>query len=71
MSQWKRTILAASSPSLSQDNQPKDSIATTKIAFVVGPGYNSAQLNLIKTALEGAGAQGVIISAFKGPQPNN
>jgi len=56
------------SEALSQANQPKDSIATRKIAFLVGPGYNSAQLKTVRAALAAVGAVTVVIGPHKGDQ---
>jgi len=56
------------SAALSQDNQPKDTIATRKIALLVGPGYNSAQLKTVRAALAAAGATTVVIGSHKGDQ---
>jgi len=56
------------SPALSQANQPKDTIATRKIALLVGPGYKSAQLKTVRAALAAAGATTVVIGTHKGDQ---
>jgi len=56
------------SEKLSQANQPKDSIATRKIAFLVGPGYSSAQLKTVRAALATAGATTIVVGPTKGEQ---
>jgi catalase len=56
------------SAALSQDRNPKNTIKTRKIAFLVGPGYSSAQFKAVKDALEGLGANAVMISNTKGKQ---
>jgi len=56
------------SQALSQDKTAKNSIKTRRIAFLVGPGYDSTQFNAVKSALEGLGANAFLISKSKGKQ---
>jgi len=56
------------SPNLSQNNTIKNKIVTRKIAFLIGPGYNSDQLNNLKSELMTEGAVPVIIGPTLGYQ---
>jgi catalase len=51
-----------SSPALSQENQKKGSIKTRKVAFLVGDGVDTADLQATKKALEQVGGQVVVIA---------
>ena len=55
-----------SSPALSMENQPKDSIKTRKIAILAADGFNGAQLMGIQAALKAEGAIPMIVSKFGG-----
>ncbi|RUT05465.1 catalase-2 [Dulcicalothrix desertica PCC 7102] len=55
-----------SSPALSMENQPKDSIKTRQIAVLAADGVDAAQLMVIKKALEAEGALTRIVSKFGG-----
>lgn len=54
------------SPALSQANTAKDSIATRKIAFLVAPGFNNAQLTTVAAGLTAAGAMAMYVGPRKG-----
>jgi len=56
------------SAALSQANTVKNTIATRKIAFLVGPGYNSAQLKALRAFFAAAGALTVVVGTHKGDQ---
>ncbi|PAX59995.1 catalase [Brunnivagina elsteri] len=55
-----------SSPALSMENQPKDSIKTRQIAVLANDGFNSSELMGIKRVLEAEGAKIKIVSKFGG-----
>ncbi|AKJ03488.1 catalase [Archangium gephyra] len=50
------------SPALSQENQKKDSIKTRRIGVLVADGFDTAELQSTKAAIEQAGGELVIIS---------
>lgn len=54
------------SPSVSMENTPKDTIRSRKVAVLVSEGYNHTELEQVKKALEGAGANVEIVSRFQG-----
>lgn len=62
------------SPAVSQqvinDRTPK-SIKTRKIAFILGPGYNGAQLLAARAALEAQGAVTQLVGPHKGEIPSD
>jgi catalase len=55
-----------SSPALSMQNQPKNSIKTRQIAVLANDGFNSSELMAIKRVLEAEGAKIKIVSKFGG-----
>ncbi len=54
------------SPAVSMENQPKDSIKTRKIAILAADGFNGDQLMGIKEALKAEGAIPMIVSKLGG-----
>lgn len=66
--EFKGTSSTTRSPALSQDNTAKNSIKTRKVAFLIGRGYDSAQLNALRAALSALGANSFLISNRKGKQ---
>ncbi len=63
---YKGPDVTTQSPPLSQAVTAKSSIKTRRIAFLVGPGYNSTQLKAVRAALEALGAQGIVVGPHKG-----
>jgi len=55
-----------SSPALSMNNTAKNTILSRRIAFLVGPGYDAAQLRIVRGALRAQGAHSYIIAQTKG-----
>eukprot|EP00029_Vermamoeba_vermiformis_P009206 TRINITY_DN451_c0_g1_i1.p1 TRINITY_DN451_c0_g1~~TRINITY_DN451_c0_g1_i1.p1 ORF type:complete len:732 (-),score=221.14 TRINITY_DN451_c0_g1_i1:34-2229(-) len=60
-------IYEKKSPAVSQSITVKDSIKSRRIAYIVGPGFNSAQLTAIQTAMAGLGAVNFVVGPNKGP----
>ncbi|MEA5570253.1 catalase [Calothrix sp. UHCC 0171] len=55
-----------SSPALSMENQPKNSIQTRQIAVLANDAFNSQELMRVKQVLEAEGAKAKIVSKFGG-----
>jgi len=54
------------SPALSQDNGPKDSVATRQIAVLAADGVDADQIRTLTEALTGAGAKWEVLAAADG-----
>jgi catalase len=67
-SQFLGSTFDRKSPHLSQNNTVKNTIASRKIAFLLSPGYNSTQLNEVKSLLQHEGAESVLIGPTLGVQ---
>lgn len=54
------------SPALSMENTVKDTIRSRRIALLVAEGFDFASLNVVKAALEGAGAHTEVVAPIGG-----
>ena len=55
-----------SSPALSIETMPKDSIKSRKVAILAADGVNGSELMAVKQALEAAGARPIVVSKLGG-----
>lgn len=55
-----------SSPAVSMENTPKNSIRTRKVAILAADGYDETTLKELQSALDAEGAKGIVVSKMLG-----